>query len=428
MLFKNWKTDKATVLYLLSKGGFSFLFRMLAMLFSFFSMWFITHFYGESVYGTYTVALTVLQLLTMVFALGIPNAFVSFAAGLDNVEKLKGLLIKSGLIILISSLIPLLGFSFGADFFAQTIFQKPTLLNYFLVVSFGIPFMIFHEIICYYFISLKKIISYGMFFYIVPSLLFAVFLVVFYYFNLTGFFTFLAYVSAITLTVVLALLVVFYDKSKISFPEIATREIVKTSFPMMVSGLFLILLNWTDILMLGRIESESQIGIYNAAFKLGYLTLFFVLSMNVIVMPKVADLFHQKDFAEMKKVVNRATQLVIILSLPLALIIIFFSEQLLQFFGVGFVAGKTTLILITLGALFNAMTGNVDQILNMTNQQKIVRNVFILGFMMNVVLNLYLIPHYGIEGAAMASLITNVVVNVVFVIVIKKKLGFFTFM
>ncbi|WP_367772856.1 flippase [Flavobacterium sp. WC2421] len=427
-MFKTGIKDRETIQYLLSQGGFSFLFRMFAMVFSFISMWFITNFYGEADYGTYALALTVLQILAMVFALGVPNAFVSFAGRIDNVEKLKGLLLKSGAIVLISSLFPILCFSFGAQFFSETVFQKPSLLNYFLVVSFSIPFMIFHEIICYYFISVKKIIAYGLFFYIFPSVSFALFLVAFYYYNLTGFFTFLAYVSSIILTVLIALVVLFYKKTKITFPEIRSKEILKKSFPMMVSGIFLILLNWTDILMLGRIESESQIGIYNTAFKLGYLTLFFVLSMNVIIMPKVAALFHQNNFSEMKKVINRSTQLVIVFTIPLAIGIIFFSENLLRLFGEGFIAGKTTLILITLGALFNAMTGNVDQILNMTNHQKGVRNIFLFGFLMNVALNLGLIPSYGIEGAALASLITNVVVNIVFVIVIKKKLGFFTFM
>tara|TARA_R110000868_G_scaffold112089_2_gene302111 strand:+ start:5901 stop:7184 length:1284 start_codon:yes stop_codon:yes gene_type:complete len=427
-MFKTWKKDKETIQYLLSKGGLTFLFRMLAMVFSFISMWFITNFYGGAVYGTYTVALTVLQIVTMVFALGIPNAFVGFAGGIDSADKLKGLLLKSVVIILVSSLIPMVAFYFGANFFSEMVFQKPSLLNYFLVVSFSVPFMIIHEIVCYYFISVKKIITYGLFFFISPSILFALLLVVFYYFNLTGFYTFLAYVGAIMITVFIALLHLFYRKSTIRFPEIASSAIIKKSFPMMISGMFLILLNWTDILMLGRIVSENQIGIYNTAFKVGYLTLFFVVSMNVIIMPKVAELFHQNNFTEMKKVINRTTQLVIILTIPLAFGIVFFSENLLRLFGDGFVAGKTTLQLITLGALFNAMTGNVDQILNMTNNQKEVRNIFFFGFLMNVALNLYLIPNYGIKGAAMASLLTNVIVNVVFVIIIKKKLGFYTFM
>lgn len=196
----------------------------------------------------------------------------------------------------------------------------------------------------------------------------------------------------------------------------------------MMSGVFLLLLNWTDMLMLGRLETDSQIGIYNIAFKVGYLALFFVVSMNVVIMPKVSELFFQNKMDEMRKVINRATQIVILLTLPLALGIIFFSEFLLGLFGPAFVQGKTTLIIITLGALFNAMTGNVDQILNMTNNQVMVRNIFFIGFVLNVLLNLLLIPKHGIEGAAIASLITNVIVNTIFVYNIKKKLGFYTFM
>lgn len=180
--------------------------------------------------------------------------------------------------------------------------------------------------------------------------------------------------------------------------------------------------------MLGRFETESNIGIYNVAFKVGYLALFFVVSMNVVIMPKVSELYHKNNYIEIKKVINKATQVVILLTVPLALVIICFSEFILSFFGKGFVAGSTTLILITLGALFNAMTGNVDQILNMTNNQKLVRNMFIIGFIVNVILNLILIPNYGIVGAAASSLITNVVINSIFVIIIKKKLGFYTFM
>ena len=88
MMFKNWKTDKDTIQYILSKGGFSFLFRMLTMVFSFISMWFITNFYGEAVYGNYTVSLTVLQILTMVFALGIPNAFIGLFHGINTGKML----------------------------------------------------------------------------------------------------------------------------------------------------------------------------------------------------------------------------------------------------------------------------------------------------------------------------------------------------
>ncbi|MBP2283630.1 O-antigen/teichoic acid export membrane protein [Flavobacterium sp. CG_23.5] len=427
-MLKKLLVDKDIIGFILSKGGIIFAFRMIAMALSFLSMWFINHFYGEAVFGSYTIALTVLQIVAVVFALGIPNAFVGFTGEFDADIKSKGLLIKVSKIVLVVSSFPILFISFGASFFSEVLFKKPNLYTYFLILGFSVPFMILHEIICYYFISIKKFVAYGLLFFILPNVLFMGLLAIFYKYNLTEYFIFLAYVSSILITVIIGFVAIFHKKEKIIYPTISFKGIINKSFPMMLSGVFLILLNWTDILMLGRIENESQIGIYNTAFKIGYLTLFFVVSMNVLIMPKVSELYYKNNIAEMKKVINRITQLVIILTIPLAVTLIFFSELILKLFGPGFVAGKNTLILITIGSLFNAMTGNVDQILNMTNHQKIVKNIFFLGFLLNVILNIFLIPKYGIEGAATSSLITNIVVNIVFVIIIKKKLGFLTFM
>jgi len=286
--------------------------------------------------------------------------------------------------------------------------------------------MIIYEITFYYFIAQKKIITYGLFAFL-PNVIFLLLLFIFKQYHFKPYFNFLAYVLSIIITTLFGVILIFKDKYIKAETKISIREILKKSTPMMVSGIFLFLLNWTDILMLGRLETEANIGIYNAAFKVGSLTLFFVVSMNVIIMPKTSELFNSNNIFEMKKVINRATQIVILLTLPLALLIILFSKTILSFFGQGFEAGSATLILITLGALFNAMTGNVDQILNMTNHQKIVRNIFFGGFILNFILNLYLIPHYGIEGAAISSLISNIIVNIIFVFIIKKKLGFYTF-
>ena len=331
-------------------------------------------------------------------------------------------------IALISSLIPTFIYLIGASYITENIFKKNGLYSYFLILSVSIPFMIVHEIMSYFFVSIKKFVTYGLFIFIFPNVLFLLLLLLFMYNNVPVYFTFLAYTGSIALTVIIGFFLIFIPFKKITYPNISFKQIFNKSFPMMMSGIFLLLLNWTDILMLGRIETESQIGIYNVAFKIGYLALFFVVSMNVVIMPKISEFYHQNKLEQMKKTINKATQVVIILTLPLALILIFFSKLILSIFGESFASGSNTLILITLGALFNAMTGNVDQILNMTNNQKFVSKIFFFGFLLNVLLNVFLIPKFGIEGAATSSLITNIVVNIIFVIVIKKKLGFFTFM
>jgi O-antigen/teichoic acid export membrane protein len=175
-LYKKLFEDKDIIKHILSKGGVTFLFRMFAMAFSFLSMLFITNFYGEAVFGRYSLALTILQISVMIFGLGIPYAFVSFTGEYNNDEnKALGLLLKSLKIALISSLIPLFFYLIFASFISETIFSKPSLYFYIIILSVGIPFLIIHEIICYFFISIKKIVKYGLFLFVVPNLLFIIF-------------------------------------------------------------------------------------------------------------------------------------------------------------------------------------------------------------------------------------------------------------
>lgn len=413
---------------LLKKGGVVFFLRMISMVLSFFTTWFITNRYGESTFGRFSLSLTVLQIIFLFSALGLPNVFLAYTGGFDNDYLKKGFLVKTSKMVLIFSTIPISLLYFGSDFIATVIFEKEALNLYFTAIAFAIPFMVLHEIICYYFISVNKYLIYGLLLFIIPNVLFISFLYLSHQFQLPEYFTFFDYILAIFITVVIGYFVAFFKCRNFKIPEISTKQILVKSTPMMLSSMFLLLLNWTDILMLGKMETEENIGIYNAAFKVGYLTLFFGATMNVIIMPKVSKLFHAKDLIGMKKVVNKATQIVILLTLPLTLVLIFFSEEILSLFGSGFSAGATCLVLISIGGLFNAMTGNVDQILNMTDNQKIVRNIFVFGFLFNAISNYFLINDYGIEGAAFASLITNIMVNFIFVLIIKRKLGFYTFM
>lgn len=426
-MIKKLFAENEALHYVVSKGGITFLFRMIAMALSFVVMWIMTNYYGESVWGLYSLALTVLQITAMFFALGLPNAFISFTGAFTDSSQSKGLFIKSVKLALLSSIVPVLLFSAGAAFIASYIFEKENLYQYLLVVALATPFMIIHEIICYYFVAVKKFVAYGLSIFILPNVFLISILLLLYYNGAGGYYTFLAYAVAYILTLTIGLVYIFGRKSETNYPLLSGRTMLKQSFPMMVSGIFIVLLNWTDMLMLGRFVTTEEMGIYNTAFKIGYLSLFFVLSMNAIIQPKVSELYHQKNIGEMKKVVNRATQLIILLTLPLTFVLIFFGDTILSLFGENSVNGATALTYIALGGLYNAMTGNVDQILNMTNNQKNVSVILFTGFVTNVILNLFLIPAYGIEGAAIASLITNIIVNTIFVIIIRRKLGFYTF-
>jgi O-antigen/teichoic acid export membrane protein len=262
--------------------------------------------------------------------------------------------------------------------------------------------------------------------FVVPNVLLFIFLYLFYTLNYAEHYTLIAFTIAIFITVVAEALLIFELKPPKHNSPISTRELIKTASPMMFSGLMMYLLNWTDVIILGIMTDEKQVGIYNVAFKVGNVGLLVIISVSTIMMPRMAELYGQGDIAGLKKLVHTSTRLVSLLSIPITLFFLIFGSFVLSFFNAEAVQGTTALSIVALGVLASALAGNVDQILNMSNNATIFRNITIACFVINLVLNVVLIPVYGINGSAAASLVTNVLINIICIIYIKKKLGFYT--
>ena len=114
----------------------------------------------------------------------------------------------------------------------------------------------------------------------------------------------------------------------------------------------------------------------------------------------------------------------LIFSLPIALIILLFSKELLSIFGQEFIVGSTVLVTLTIGQLINAACGSVINVLNMVGDQIAARNIIIFATSINLVLNYFLISSIGIEGAAIATTISTLTWNSLAVLYIYKKYNF----
>lgn len=408
-------------------GGITFGYRIAGLFLNFFITFFITKNFGPSVFGNFSLALTLLQASTLIFALGLPNALINYLGANKIDDYFSQFLLKKGLkIVLLSAIIPSCIFFTLKATIATTIFHNQNLVSYILVVAVVMPFSIAHEFFLNFFVATKNFLKFNIFMFMLPNIFFLFLLLLFTISKENQYFTFIFYAISILVTVLIELFFVFKKHAKTTIEKFSSLHIIQFSSPMMLSSLMLFLLNWTAVFMLGAMVSEQELGIYNLAFKLASLAMLVIISMNIVLAPKIAELYKTKNLEELHSVIKKATRLVIILTLPIVLFLVFFSNFVLGVFGSNFVQGKTTLIIISIGVMLNVLTGNVDQILNMTSHQKILKNITIFGFLLNVILNLMLIPVYGIIGAATASLITNVVFNLICLYYIKKKLGFYT--
>jgi O-antigen/teichoic acid export membrane protein len=108
------------------------------------------------------------------------------------------------------------------------------------------------------------------------------------------------------------------------------------------------------------------------------------------------------------------------------LVFALFPTQILSVFGDEFKIAAFSLIILSIGKMFSAICGSVGTLLQMSGNQKYFQNVLIAAAILNIILNYILIPEFKLIGAAVASLVSNVFWNLLMVIYIKKKFGFYT--
>ena len=402
-------------------------FRIFGLGISFLIVLLINRFFGVATFGEYSLIITISQASTILVTFGIPNTLIKIIGnGNYDYPAAKKILIKGCKITLLFALIPMLFFYLGSFFLSHSIFKNANLYTYFLVIAVSIPLFVVHEIFVYFFIATKSFLKFNLFMFVVPNVLLMGFLVLFHFLGKGTYFTFLAFTLSIFITVIIEIITIFDWKPKDKVEVQSTKELLKTASPLFFSGFLMYLLNATSIIILGLMVNEKQLGVYNIAFKIANLGLLIIVSISTITTPKIAQLFGEKNLEELKKTVQNATKLISILTIPLVFVVIIFNQLILSFFSSEAIVGGNVLIILISGVLVNAITGNGDQILNMTNNQNILRNITLICFILNVVMNIILISFYGILGAALASLFTNLVLNTLCVYYIKKKLGFYT--
>ena len=190
-------------------------------------------------------------------------------------------------------------------------------------------------------------------------------------------------------------------------------EILRYSFPLLISSVLVYLNGKTEIMVLGMYHKADASGIYNAALRFATLPLMVLTSFNAIFAPVIADLHHRGDIAELDALFKLVTRWVIMVAMPLLVIMVLFAEPLMGLFGKDFAAGVPVLRLLSISTLVNFSTGSVGIILMMSGYSNLVLANSTLTLIIALVMDFLLIPWLGIRGAAIAGMISVVVVNLV---------------
>jgi len=196
----------------------------------------------------------------------------------------------------------------------------------------------------------------------------------------------------------------------------------KVAFSLMfIAGAHLLLVE-VDTILIGVFSGTESAGIYQVAMKLGHLAMFGFSSVEIIIAPNISRLYAENKLKDLQTLLSKGAVIMLIMTLPALLFLYFFGQYILELYGIEFIEGLTSLKILLGCQLVNAVTGAGLNLMAMTKYEQETLRIIFISLVLNIVLNLILIPKFGMEGAAIATGFTTVFWNTWVYLFVRRKL------
>ena len=171
-------------------------------------------------------------------------------------------------------------------------------------------------------------------------------------------------------------------------------------------------LAYADVLILGYFHGPSEVGLYSAAQRIALLLGFVLMSLNSVLGPKFALLMKQDKHPEAISLYKTAIKWTALIGLPMLVMLAVFSDWFLSWFGPAFVDAQYLLLILLTGQALNVLTGPVGVLMMMGKHTAILRLYVGITTLTHIPAALVLTPLFGAAGAAAATSISIIMLNV----------------
>ena len=212
-----------------------------------------------------------------------------------------------------------------------------------------------------------------------------------------------------------------------------TEKLVKLSLPIMATSFIQMAYNMIDMIWVGKAGSSAVAAVGTAGF-FTWLAMAFITISKVGAEVKVAQSMGQHDVDETKLYIKSAIEINIILSILYTIFLIMFKDQLIGFFRLGdenvISMSKEYLVIVAFGMIFYFINPVFTAIFNGMGNSKTPFLINTIGLLTNIVLDPILIlglgkiPSMGVAGAAIATVVAQIVVTSCFMLKILKKMKY----
>ncbi|NFO02722.1 MATE family efflux transporter [Clostridium botulinum] len=206
-------------------------------------------------------------------------------------------------------------------------------------------------------------------------------------------------------------------------------KLVKLALPIMGTSFIQMAYNMTDMIWIGKVGSKAVAGVGTAGFYT-WLAMAFIMISKTGAEIKVAQKMGEHNLRKVKSYIVSAIQINVVLSILYTVVLLVFSDKLIGFFNLGdaevISMSKTYLVIVAIGMIFYFINPVFTAIFNGAGSSKTPFVINTIGLAFNMVFDPVLIlgigpfPKMGVAGAAIATVIAQVIVSLSFIFVMIK--------
>jgi len=381
--------------------------------------------YTQSEYGIFSLGYTILFILATVGTLGLQDGAarqIAYYTGKKYERKVGDVIFYSILFGSLTGIILFFLAFFLSDAISVEIFHLPIFSFFLKELSIAIPFFILILILVSIFRGIGRVKEKVIFGDIAKNLLFLLALLYVIQTKLAFSWAILSYSVSIIVTSIIFLFY-FFSKFGRYFPSVkligmpsflSGKELLFFSLPLIFVIVMSRIMGWMDTLMLGYFKNTLSVGLYNAALPIAQFIPIAMGSMRFIYMPIVSTMYAKKQIYGIKRSYTVITKWLCAVTFPLAIVFVFFPKISIVFlFGSKYAAAESVLQILSIGFFIVNLMGPNGITLLAIGKIKFLSYAIFIGASINVILNTILIPIYGINGAAIATVIAFISMNII---------------
>lgn len=396
--------------------------------------------YGPEVYGLFSLSIMIFSWFRIFSGLGLKEGllrYISLFRGKKENKKIQYICNTSLFLLAFTSIFAGILLFFLSETIALKVFSNSDLIIFLKIFSITIPFT---GLSAAYLSAIRAFEKIGWFSFITNILGNFVQLTILLFFIFLGINSTSVPVSFLigTFSIFLASYFVFSTtlpkfyklekkRNRIKNKK-AFKEMFSYSWPFIFYGVILFIFYWVDSFMIGIFKTVEYVGFYNAAVPIALLLILPFNLFGQLFFPLVTKEFSKGNDEVVKQLSQQVGKWIFMMTVPFFVLFMIFPGVFINFlFGPEYLIAENALRFLSIGSLFSALFGISQELLSVKGKSKLILFDIIFAAIINIVLNFILIPLYGITGAGFATMLSLIILNVLFFIQSYKYLSIIPF-